>query len=757
MFKAPEISYQHTIVGTWGEFITPAGRVAYILTKARLGKTGTDHERRLTSQLRPVREVLDPKTLDFNQLLQRDLDDHRVATELLPYLLTPKPTGPAFFPPIVAVLLPFAGPEPVDHFPVSSDEGEVEFEGAPYLETRFGSACRVQRLSYNKELHPTIKLGRLQWNDEHAKLVVLDGQHRAMALIAVDRTINHTWKNSSGERFKHFYEHRVEALIKEAQKSGNNLNLDQVEVPVTVCWFPDVHAKGTNAHKAARKLFVDVNKEARQPSEARLTLLSDTELLNIFSRRMLNRLREDEPPMPLYAIEYDNPDKEAARPVRWSVLANLALLKYAVQYTVFGPDKHIVNLDGRFGGRLNWNEMNERMRRELRFGDILEKHITDDDREIDRDSIRNDDFPLGLVTALSDEFMSSWGSAILTLLGGLLPYQAHCTALVQLKEGWITDDAMSSLAADALFVGVGMYWTLRSSNNHWRELAQRRREEGQAAPPKPEIVRAWEILETGDGSESKVHDFRLKRALAYTSKTDAETVKDVESFYGIANTHACQLGLFLTFATLCHAAEKRGEDVASFAHRCVSAWNAALVSSVNKSRDRRLVLGRGDISTNRNPLNRTRKMDTPLAVYFRYFWLELLYLPEAAEILASDIDRQAIRDLLWQARKNYIRYLVDEQVKDLKSSHPSWSKRKLEKRAKDIELEAVQKALKWAFYYTDEEWQEYLDQHHASKEALLSEEQEASNQENEHLEDIKEDESQTPEEMLEDVLAEDDE
>src|SRR5436305_1639382 len=115
--KTPKVNYQHSVEGTCGEFNTPAGRVAYVLTKARLGTTRTDNERRLTSQLRPVREVLDSKDLDFNQLLQRDLDDHRVATQLLPYLLKPQFTGPAFFPPLMAVLLPFKGTKPIDAFP----------------------------------------------------------------------------------------------------------------------------------------------------------------------------------------------------------------------------------------------------------------------------------------------------------------------------------------------------------------------------------------------------------------------------------------------------------------------------------------------------------------------------------------------------------------------------------------------------------------------------------------------------------------
>ena len=87
-----KVDYQHEIDGTWGHFSTSAGRVAFLMTKARLGKSATDNERRLTSKLRPVREILNVDSLDFNQLLQRDLDDHRVATDLIPYILEEYPS-----------------------------------------------------------------------------------------------------------------------------------------------------------------------------------------------------------------------------------------------------------------------------------------------------------------------------------------------------------------------------------------------------------------------------------------------------------------------------------------------------------------------------------------------------------------------------------------------------------------------------------------------------------------------------------------
>src|SRR4051794_8117306 len=100
-------SFQNHVQGTVGQFKTPAGQVNYLMTKARLGTGAVDPERRLTQHLAPVREVMQSEDLDFSQLLQRDLDDHRVAVSLVPYLLQPDWTGPAFFPPIVAIALPF--------------------------------------------------------------------------------------------------------------------------------------------------------------------------------------------------------------------------------------------------------------------------------------------------------------------------------------------------------------------------------------------------------------------------------------------------------------------------------------------------------------------------------------------------------------------------------------------------------------------------------------------------------------------------
>lgn len=679
------INYQHNVEGTWGQFITPAGEVHFLLTKARLGHGGIDNERRLTSQLRPVREVLDSEKLNFNQLLQRDLDDHRVATQLIPYLLEPEITGPAFFPPIMTVLLPFSADRPIDFFPEINFSDIVEDEQLKELfwrEERAEDAYRIRQMAYPQGHLHDIKLGQVSWNDEAAKLVVLDGQHRAMALIAIDRTINRTWDQNSGTRFRHFYEHRIQNILESAKNRGREIDLGRIEIPVTVCWFPSGSEAAENPHGAARKLFVDVNKEARQPSEARLILLSDAELINVFTRCLLNRLREENPPLPLYVIEYDNPDDSFTQPVRWSAMANLSMLKRAIESTVFCQAKYRKNMDQRFGGRPSEYEMDARMREELNLSSIFPALVEEDN--IERNAIGNKNFPPSGLNLLRQQFMTGWGTAILHLFGNLLPYRAHASALQKLKEDWLTDDAISSLACDAIFVGVGMYWTLRESDEHWQKEVTRLREDRRTIPPKPDIVKAWESI------ENKSQDFQAYRANFYLGKATPESIRETNSAFEIMNTQACQLGACLMLSALADATNSKMEGVVDLVVKLTDSLNAALSHNVTQSRSRLLIFDRKQS----NPLNRLPRLDPSQSIYFRYFWLELLSTPEATEILVDLELSTIVKSFRDVARGAYLDFVIAEQIKALRRSNPAWSDVQLKTEAHEIETKALRKAIK---------------------------------------------------------------
>jgi hypothetical protein len=80
--------------------------VKYLLTYVGLNFATASNDALLTN-LAPVREIFDFNSLDFDEIMQRDIDDARVSSELVPYILDEQSTDLIkLFPPIVVVVLP---------------------------------------------------------------------------------------------------------------------------------------------------------------------------------------------------------------------------------------------------------------------------------------------------------------------------------------------------------------------------------------------------------------------------------------------------------------------------------------------------------------------------------------------------------------------------------------------------------------------------------------------------------------------------
>ncbi|WP_098897879.1 DNA sulfur modification protein DndB [Streptomyces sp. st77] len=694
------LTFRDYVQGTWGSFDTPAGRVDYIMTKARLGGDANTPERQLTKNLAPVREVMDAGDLDFNQLLQRDLDDHRVAVNLIPYLLKPQTTGPAFFPPIVAVLLPFQNKRPTS-FPVLGDVTSISADEAHWQEQRAGNAFQVHRLLGADGQPHGANVGKFWWNRSESSLVVLDGQHRAMALLAIERTLTNSWGDTSAVKYRSFYEHQVRRVLE--QHGAGEPDLSKVEVPVTVCWFPEQTGDGSRPHEAARKLFVDVNKEARPPSESRIILLSDAELSNVLTRSMLSELRSrnDDSYLPLYAVEYDNPEVNSHRPARWSVLTNINLLKMAVNRCIFGPSKYLTNVAQGISGKESEQQRDDFMRSQLDVASLLERYFEDGGITFDRDSLGDKQFPLGQMEAISARFKETWGRAILTLLSRTAPYAAHARALTKLRDDWHVADTFAALAHDALFGGVGVFWTLRDSYDHYTE----HRDSADRRLPKSDVIRAWEAL------KGKEEDFDQYRAQEYLGSTRPERVKRCKDAYTVLNTHACQLGLVMTMGSLWEVRKTQPggvelKDLPAFAEALVKAWNAFFQIEHSRARDRKVAFNKAGIS---NPINQIGNMESAQAVYFRYFWLQALAVPAAWDHVSEWLpDREEFDIKLGEARRMYLDLCIKQQLKALKTSQPTAQESDLRPTAETQANTALRKALKDWFAVSDDDFDAWL-------------------------------------------------
>ncbi|MBI2377779.1 MAG: hypothetical protein HYV07_27500 [Deltaproteobacteria bacterium] len=270
-----------TAFGTEGSFIVGSGEdrtvARYLLTKIRPGNDGT-WETSLARKLRPWREVFAAGRVTFDELLQRDLDDSRVAMDLIPYLLGEGKHAARFFPPIVAIVVP-RQPDGVgiqDFYPALH-------AGTTAPSIRFGNLLRIDPfLLADGESSP---ISELTANEASAAFVIADGQHRAMAVLALHRILTGGWESNP---YAAYYQH---IQVTPDQVRG-------IELPVCIVTFPELTAgrndlveSGKTLTKVCRDLFLTVNKTAKPVSKSRQLLLDDEDLAAILMRRSLSELK----------------------------------------------------------------------------------------------------------------------------------------------------------------------------------------------------------------------------------------------------------------------------------------------------------------------------------------------------------------------------------------------------------------------------------------------------------------------------------
>ena len=81
-----------TIEGYFGQFSISAhddiaSSPVYFIETVLSVETDDSNQQDFLKNLEVFREVFDIEELDFSEIMQRDIDDNRVSTELIPYLL----------------------------------------------------------------------------------------------------------------------------------------------------------------------------------------------------------------------------------------------------------------------------------------------------------------------------------------------------------------------------------------------------------------------------------------------------------------------------------------------------------------------------------------------------------------------------------------------------------------------------------------------------------------------------------------------
>jgi hypothetical protein len=277
------------IEGALGNFsVTPAAPdspsipVKYIQTHITFDLDG-GHKERLFQNLLPVREVFQTKDLGFEDLMQRDIDDGRVSTELIKYLLEPG-AAVKFFPPIVAVVVP-VGPQNtlLSSYPDIADDRVPDPKGYITCIQRSGPKGResfeFEQIEVDGELLE-FDNARLRINTNRCKIVIVDGQHRAMALLGLYRNIK-GWPDNTAA-FKHYY-------TRWTKDNLSHFDLTKISLPIAICVFPTLTGEHPplRVTEACRAVFLALNKNAKPVTRARNILLNDRDLVPFFERAIV--------------------------------------------------------------------------------------------------------------------------------------------------------------------------------------------------------------------------------------------------------------------------------------------------------------------------------------------------------------------------------------------------------------------------------------------------------------------------------------
>ena len=314
-------------------------------------QTDVQFDDKVMGKLETFREIFDQESLNLEQILQRDIDDARVSSDMIPYLLSTdynqqifRSSLTTFYPPIVAILTPIvtgtndAG-EPIStpgshyspaynahnegekgyHFSVPYGIGEnmqafaklaqsqeEKYKDNKWAQTelhyvsgspdesrmwRLKSPAKIKKTEQSYEVRPEFsKTATMEINTDNCKIVIIDGQHRAMSMLALYRNYNPGMWDGSREPFEIFYKEWNRKVVDKAL----GYDLSSLTLPITVCVVPDgmegSGVDGTEISKVAREIFLTLNKTAKPVDTIQQQIMDDSNMISELMRKQLEMM-----------------------------------------------------------------------------------------------------------------------------------------------------------------------------------------------------------------------------------------------------------------------------------------------------------------------------------------------------------------------------------------------------------------------------------------------------------------------------------
>ncbi|SHK65334.1 DNA-sulfur modification-associated [Marinobacter antarcticus] len=284
--QASDLGFDLELVGNFGRFVSSQSYpIEYFMASMPMAQANR--------YLKFASDV-QMDDIDFDLLMQRDIDEERVEKEIIPYLRQddqPGSTRPLFFPPLLAAIVPvrdnkiekFYGAKemttPIDGYRGVKWSGHFQVYGLT-TDSPDGLSLTVDEQSQKIKSRQALLNLRTEENfGDGVMLIVIDGQHRLSAL-------------------KKLYKRNINSV-------------KNLIVPLCIVYPPNSHLGTTNDEttptvpRVFRNLFVDVNSTMRVVGGHFNILLSDKTVGDISCRVFCDTILKDVGRTGLSVIEWN--------------------------------------------------------------------------------------------------------------------------------------------------------------------------------------------------------------------------------------------------------------------------------------------------------------------------------------------------------------------------------------------------------------------------------------------------------------------
>lgn len=261
--KSPDV-YDKTLRGHYGEFTSDASfSLSFIQTAVRIEDIGI---------LQTATEAFSSSSLDFEELIQRDIDQKRVKDIVDKYLKMGKDRV-LFFPPLLVSLVAVESNQLIPYYETVTHNKDNEDIYTTWGNDRFQLIIPTSQdaTGYNYSTDGVVHYSNPYWsvlrvNTNKIALVVIDGQHRLSAL-------KYLWNSND---------------------PNNKKVVKNISIPICVLFPPDAitgNAKHETVNRDLRELFVRINSTAKQVSGHFITLLDDKSLSSLAIRAFCEKCK----------------------------------------------------------------------------------------------------------------------------------------------------------------------------------------------------------------------------------------------------------------------------------------------------------------------------------------------------------------------------------------------------------------------------------------------------------------------------------